>query len=134
MQQVIFSGKRIKANHPVLFFNGINLVQIEFHKHLGRLLDTKLSLPNHFQTVFEKANKKLGLFRKLQLVLARSSLFIIYKLFVRPHLDNGDIIYNQGYNTTFHQKMEAVQYNAGLAITGAIKASSKEKLYLELSL
>ena len=98
------------------------------------LLDAKLSLLNHFKTVFEKTNKKLGLFRKLQLVLARSSLLIIYKLFVRPHLDYGDIIYNQGYNTTFHQKMEAVQYNAGLAITGAIKVSSKEKLYLELSL
>ena len=134
MQQVIFSRKRTKANHPVFFFNGNNLVQIEFHKHLGMLLDSKLSLLNHFKNVFEKTNKKLGLFRKLQLVLARSSLLIIYKLFLRPHLDYGDIIYNQGYNTTFHQKMEAVQYNAGLAITGAIKVSSKEKLYLELSL
>ena len=53
---------------------------------------------------------------------------------MRPHLDYGDIIYNQGYNTTFHQKMEAVQYKAGLALTGAIKASSKEKLFLELGL
>ena len=128
------SRKRIKANHPVLFFNGNNLVQIEFHKYLGMLLDIKLSLLNHFKTVFEKTNKKLGHFRKLQLVLARSSLLVIYKLFVRPHLDYGDIIYNQSYNTTFHQKMEAVQYNAGLTITGAIKASSKEKQYLELSL
>ena len=134
MQQVIFSRKRIKANHPVLFFNGNNLVQIEFQKHQGMLLDTKLSLLNHFKAVFEKTNKKLGLFRKLQLVLARSSLLVIYKLFVRPHLDYSDIIYNQGYNTTFHQKMESVQYNAGLAITGAIKASPKEKLHLELSL
>ena len=98
------------------------------------LLDAKLSLLNHFKTVFEKTNEKVGLLRKLQLVLARSSLLIIYKLLVRPHLDYGNIIYNQGYKTAFHQKMEAVQYNAALAITGAIKTSSKEKLYLELSL
>ena len=98
------------------------------------LLDTKLNLLNHLETVFEKTNQKLGLFRKLQLVLARPSLLIIYKLFVRPHLDYGDIIYKQSYNTIFHQKMEAVQYNAGLAITGAIKAFFKAKLYLELSL
>ena len=98
------------------------------------LLDTKLNLLNHFKAVFGKTNEKLGLFRKLQLVLARSSLLIIYKLFVRPHLDYGDIIYKQVYNTIFHQKMEAVQYNAGLAITDAIKAFFKEKFYLELSL
>ena len=130
----MFSRKRIKANHPVLFFNGNNLVQTDIQKHLGMLLDAKLSLLNHFKTVFEKTNEKVGLLRKLQLVLARSSLLIIYKLLVRPHLDYGNIIYNQGYKTAFHQKMEAVQYNATLAITGAIKTSSKEKLYLELSL
>ena len=130
----MFSRKRIKANHPVLFFNGNNLVQTDIQKHLGLLLDAKLSLLNHFKTVFEKTNEKVGLLRKLQLVLARSSLLIIYKLLVRPHLDYGNIIYNQGYKTAFHQKMEAVQYNAALAITGAIKTSSKEKLYLELSL
>ena len=29
-------------------------------------------------------------------------LLIMYKTFVRPHLDYGDIIYEQTYNTYFH--------------------------------
>ena len=41
--------------------------------------------------------------------------------FIRPHLDYGDIIYDQAYNLSFHQKLESIQYNAALAITGTIR-------------
>ena len=51
----------------------------------------------------------------------------IYKSFIRPNLDYGDIIYHQAYNASF-------QYNAALAITGAIRGTSKEKLFEELGL
>ena len=56
----------------------------------------------------------------------------MYKAFVRPHLDYGDMIYDKAYNETFHQKLESVQYNACLALSGAIRGSSREKLYHEL--
>ena len=58
----------------------------------------------------------------------------MYKAFVRPHLDYGDIIYDEAYNETFHQKLESIQYYACLALSGAIRGSSKEKLYHELGL
>ena len=45
----------------------------------------------------------------------------IYKAFVRPHLDYGDIIYDEAYNETFHQKLEYIQYNACLALLGTIR-------------
>ena len=35
---------------------------------------------------------------------------------------------------SFHQKLESIQYNACLAITGAMRGTSKEKLYQELGL
>ena len=42
------------------------------------------------------------------------------------HLDYGHVIYDQNYNNTFHQKMESIQYNTALAITGAIRGSWRE--------
>ena len=81
-----------------------------------------------------KADKTIELLRKLQAVLARPSLVTIYKAFIRPHLDYGDIIYDQAYKESFHQKLESIQYNAALAITGAIRGTSREKLYQELEL
>ena len=58
----------------------------------------------------------------------------MYKSFIRPHLDYGDIIYDKTYNSSFHQNLEKIQYNSALAITGAIRGTSKEKLYQELGL
>ena len=72
--------------------------------------------------------------RKLQAVLPRPSLVIIYKAFIRPHLDSGDDTNDQAYKESFHQKLESIQYNAALATTGAIRGTSREKLYLELGL
>ena len=56
----------------------------------------------------------------------------IYKSFVRPHLDYGDIVYNQPNNASLSDKIESVKYHPALAITGATKGSSEEKLYHEL--
>ena len=60
------------------------------------------------------------------------SLVTIYKLFIKLHLDYGDILYDQTCKNAFHKRLESIQYNAALAITGAIRVSSKEKNYQEL--
>ena len=84
--------------------------------------------------ILNKVNKTIGLLRILQNVLPRSALLTIYKSFIRPHLDYDDTIYDQAYNASFHQKLELLQYKACLAITGAIRGTSREKLYEKLGL
>ena len=68
----------------------------------------------------------------MNLLLPRSSLLTISKSFVRPHLNYGDVIYDQSNNSRLSGKIETDQYNDALAITGAIRGTSKEKLYKEL--
>ena len=70
----------------------------------------------------------------MNLLFPRSFLLTIYKSFVRPHLDYSDVIYDQPNNSRLSDKIESVQYNAALAITGTIRGTSKEKLYQELGL
>ena len=67
--------------------------------------------------------------RKLQIVPPRITLPTIYKTFVRPHLDYGNILYDQAFNNLFQDRLESIQYNVALAITGAIRATSRKKLY-----
>ena len=76
----------------------------------------------------------VGIIKKLSSLLPRKSLVTNYKSFVRPHLDYGDVVYDQQSNQSLSNKIESVQYNAALAITGAIRGSSKIKLYQELGL
>ena len=68
------------------------------------------------------------------MVLPPNSLLTIYKSFIRPLLDYVHVIYDQPSKASISKKIESVQYNAALAITGAIKGSSREKLYQELGL
>ena len=91
-------------------------------------LDSKLNFSEHLKTIFQKTNKTIGVLRKLQTLLLRAPLITIYKSFIRPHLDYGDMIYDQTFNMSFQQKMKIIQYNAVLSITGVIRGSSREKL------
>ena len=132
--EVLFSRKRSIVSHPPLTFNNIPVALTNSQKHLGMQLDSKLNFEEHLSKVESKVNKTIGIIRKLQNVLSRQALITIYKSFVRPHLDYGDIIYDKAFNESFHAKLESLQYNAALAITGAIRGSSSEKVYEELGL
>ena len=131
-QEVIFSRKINKIDHPPLYFNQNLVKSSSTHKHLGMVLDTRLDFNLHLKNVQNKVNKTIGLLRKLQNTLPRTSLITIFKSFIRPLLDYGDIIYDRAYNTSFHQNIESIQYNAALAITDAVRGTSREKLYQEL--
>ena len=112
----------MKSSHPSV------------HKHLGMLLDDKLSYEHHLKFVLNKIKKTIGLLRKFQQILPRQSLIAIYKSFIRPHLDYGDIVYDRAFNESFHKSLESIQSNAAIAITGAIRGTSSEKLFQELGL
>ena len=66
--------------------------------------------------------------------LSFPSLLTIYKTFVRPILDYADIIYEKPLTESFKDKSEMVQYNAAPVITGAIKGTSRNRIYRELGL
>ena len=65
-QEVIFSRKTKKINHPPLTFSKSTVSQSTSQKHLGVILDASLSYEEHLITVESKTNKTIGLLRKLQ--------------------------------------------------------------------
>ena len=133
-KEIIFSKKQSNIQLPVLTFNNSILSPTNWHKHLGMILDSKLNFRNHLSEKINKTNKGIGTIIRLYNLLPRASLINIYKFFIRPHLDYGDKIYDNSSSVTFSQMIESVQYNAALAITGAIRGSSRDKSYHELGL
>ena len=103
-------------------------------KHPSTLQRGKLTFKHHINEKINNANKCIGIIRKLNNILPRSTLLTIYRSFIRSHLDYGDVIYDQPENESFSSKIESVQCNASLAITGAIRGTSQERLYQELGL
>ena len=73
------------------------MTQSTTQNHLGMLFDVKLAFQGHVKNIYSKVNKTIGLLHKLHNTLPRLSLLTIYKSFIRPHLDYGDIIYDRAY-------------------------------------
>ena len=85
-QEVNFSSKMTKTNHPTLIFNDNSVHQVVLQKHLGMFLDCKLNFEEHLKTIANKINKTIGLLCKFQNFLPRKSLLTIYKSFIRSPL------------------------------------------------
>ena len=136
MKLQIYSTRNLKKLqdyfNPNLYFNKFVVEKAQTQNYLGLKLDKKLSFKEHLKDKFAKVNRGIRILKKLSGFLPRHSLITLYKSLIRPHLDYADIIYDQLNNLNLCNKIETCQYNAALAIPGAIRGSSKERLYQEL--
>ena len=74
-------------------------------KRLGVILDSKLTFEDHLNNALAKVNKAMGILHKLRNLLSRATLITIYKTFILPYLDYGDVLYNQAFNSSFREKL-----------------------------
>ena len=96
-------------------------------------LDCKLNFEELLKTVFKKINKTIGLLYKLLNFLPRN----LYLQYINPLSDQTltmATLFTNSYYVSFHQRLETLQYNAALAITGTNCGTSKGKLYNKLGL
>ena len=76
-------------------------------KHLGTHLGEKLDFNARIKDKISKAYRGIGIIKKLQSNLPRNVLLTIYKSFIRPHLDYGDIVCDQPTNDFFVKNWKA---------------------------
>ena len=68
-QEVIFSRKTNKINHPTITFNTVPVARAPCQKHLGLYLDEKLNFNHHINVKISKANKGIGIIKRLSHIL-----------------------------------------------------------------
>ena len=129
--EVIFSVKTKKPVHSALVFNGIPVSREDHTKHLGVYLDSRLNFSKHIREAVKNASKGLSLLKYLSKYVSRKVLDMSYKLYVRPYLDYGDVIYHNQRQDLMNL-IEQVQYKAALLVSGCWQGTSREKLYQEL--
>ena len=110
-------------------FNNNSITKFPSQKLLEIVLDSKLNFNSCVDEKIKKCSKLIGLIRRLSVNLPQKGLLMMYKSFMRPHLDYGDIVYDKPNNESFQSKIEKVQYRRCLAITGAMQGTSKGKKY-----
>ena len=77
----------MKSSHQSVYFNNIPVSSTLLHKHLGMLLDDKLSYEHYLKFVLNKVKTTIGLLRKFQQILLRQSLtLVVWSIFLlRTH-------------------------------------------------
>ena len=134
-EQVIFSVKRSKTEHQSLKLGLDEVTRKDEHKHLGLILDSKLNFKSHIRQATLKARRGIGIIKYLSKYVSRDVLDQVYKLYVRPHLDYGDIIYHRHdpeIILNFTKRMEQTQYSAAFAVAGVWRGTNRQKLYHKL--
>jgi len=129
--EVIFSCKNNQPAHPELHFNTIPVAREHFTKHLGVYLDSRLNFSKHIKEQVLKATKGVSLLKFLSKYVGRNVLDLSYKMYVRPHLDYGDVIFHN-QRMDLMGLIERVQYQAALIVSGCWQGTSRDKLYEEL--
>ena len=125
-----------------MIFNGSAVVKVNEQKHLGHILEPGLLFDKHLSEKIIKAKRNIAILKYLPKFLPLRTLDQMYKALVRSHLDYCDVTYHissithqppLGVTLSFlMEKVERVQYQAALAITGAWQGSSRSKIYDEL--
>ena len=129
--EVIFSWKKNKPVHPPLQFNGIPVARKQNTKHLGIILDERLTFRPHILESIEKAKKGISIMKFLSKYVNREVLNLTYKMYVRPHFDYGDVIYHNQSKDSM-DLLDKLQYQSALIVTGCWKGTSRVKIFSEL--
>lgn len=131
--QQTFSNKK-SPQVPVLYFGAQPVTLTDNHKHLGLSISADLRFKKHVDGVLKKFNRTIGPLYRISRFLPRNILTQLYKMYVQPHLDYCDVVYD-GHLTTFDsQRLEKAQNRGARLITGATRRTSGRRLLEELGL
>ena len=70
--QVVFSRKSQKVTHPTIYFNNSPAIRSSTQKHLSIHFDEKLNVIHHIKEKISKANKGVGVSKKLKIIYPES--------------------------------------------------------------
>ena len=88
---------------------------------VGVTLTPSKHLTNNVLNLLNKGNKTTDLLKNLKFITKVNINYHLFKAFIRPHLDYGDIIYDKTYYNYFPKKLEPIQYCTCLTLIGALK-------------
>ena len=127
--KVLHIGKNNEEKDYTMTVNN-SVIEIEKcldEKDLGVYFDTTLSFDKHIQQAISKANQKMGMIRRTFKFMDRDMFITLYKAFVRPHLEYGNLI-AYPYLKRQSSALEKVQRRATKSLTDCKDMTYGERL------
>ena len=124
---ILFSDKKHKSTLLGIKMQGTTIVTQSHIKHLGIILDSNLTWSEHIVYITTRANRMSASLSLLSAKLPSKTLLIAYKSYVRPILEYADVVWG-GCGIKLQSKLEQVQYRSMIAISGAIRTTSSDRI------
>ena len=107
--------------------NDHTLESVTEEKDLGVIIDSSLKFHKHTAIARKKANSILGIIKKTFINLDSTTLPLLYKSMVRPHLEYGNVIWGPHFKVD-QQDIEKVQKRATKLISNLKDLPYKQRL------
>jgi len=95
---MVFSNKEIN-NEIRITINENALERVNHIKFLGVIIDCKITCKPHIVNVQKKVSKLIAILYKLQYILNKNALHLLYSSLVTPYLTYGIEIWGNTYKT-----------------------------------
>ena len=103
---MLFSNKIKEKKYLNSLFNAKTIEKSAKQKHLGLILDEKLTFKDNIKSKFATINKLTSTLGKVIIIYQLTLLLQIYKSFIRPHLDYADVIFDKPSNAAFSNRIK----------------------------
>ena len=125
--------KLTSSNQVVLNLNSEKLDRVESFQYLGVVIHETLSWADHIDHVCNKANKRIGILRRIKHLLPMATRKLFVKTMILPILDYGDVVWGDKHNQTLMQKIQVTQNTAAKVILDRPKQSSAAEALADLN-
>ena len=123
---------RIGTQAPCLLFDGKEVPLDDNHKHLGLTLSTDLRFKKHVNNILLKFNRALSPLYPIAKHIPKGTLLNIYYIYVQPHLDYCDSVFDGNLTDYDRARLEKAQLRAARLIAGTPRRTSSSALLQEL--
>ena len=121
-----------KSQPPSLVFDGITIPTSDSHKHLGLTISSDLRFKSHVNNALLKFNRTLSPLFPIACMIPRQILLNIYQMYVQPHLDYCDSVFDCHLTVFDKSRLEKAQNRAARLITAMPRRTPTAGLRAEL--
>ena len=123
---------RLENDNLTLYFDGKQLTPVTQHRHLGLNLSTDLHFHQHINYVIKTVNSLLGPIYPVAKFLSRTTLNEIYTMYIRPHFDYCDIVFDGNITSHDIMRLQILQNRCARLVTGALFRTPTDALLKDL--
>ena len=104
-------SSKTSTHIPILNIGNEPMKNVTHYEYLGMILDNKLNMSQQLDSMYKKANIRLGILCKIRRLITESTASRIYKTMIRPYMEYIDFIVESGTKEKI-EKLDKLQDRA----------------------